>query len=533
MLKFNGSLRVIIAITIILMGLQGLAMALISGNIYREHSITNHKKTIEKLVDIRTGQLLQELTDNAKELGLSQQQQPDFKTALKNKDKTSLEKILNSHFHRFFVTSGILKLEKLIILNRDFSFVAETTKNTTELKQGGMDCPVVINQAKQAKNADRLKIKSGLCEYNEKIYHMMIAPIGGLILKGYIVVVTDPINSLIKIENDLGMSLKFIYNSGNTVYKSDNWDTIKNNTDYLLTDFQLKSQNIKTNLHIEVVENIQPLFYEMPDIRTLIMTSASIMTLITIAIVLFIIHKTTLQPLNKITQQLALIRNNRNRLSDKIEIKGTHEIRQLSNSFNEMTSQLDALYQKMNRMAYTDQLTSLPNRHLFNEKLTRIIKDRETNDKGFALFMMDLNKFKPINDTLGHRIGDKVLQEVSRRLKEALRENGCFVHTDKDNINNIDKCTVARLGGDEFTAILTNIENTDDAIFIAKKIIQSMQVPFTIDHHSIKIEISIGIALYPDHASKEDELLHNADLAMYQAKGSEHHFTVFHKNMDG
>ena len=511
------------------MGLQGLILSLLSSDIHREHAIANHKATIEKLVNIRTDQLLIDLTNKARELGLSQQQEPDFKQALKNKDIKTLEKIMNSNFHRYFVTAGILKLEKILILDKDFSLIAESTEGNTSLPKHDIACPVILYKAAQATGSDRLKTKSGVCEKDGKTYHMVITPIGGLILKGYMAIITDPVTNLLAMEKDLGMAMRFMYDNGIGIYQSDNWDKIKTDDNFLLTDYHLTTSFGKTSLHIETIENIKPLYNKMPHTRILVMAAASLITFIAIIIALIIIHKTTLKPLSQMSKLLSLIRNDKNMLGEKIEVKGTSEIRELAISFNEMSSQLEELYVRMEEMAFTDQLTNLPNRHMFNDKLHKTIRGLQTTGNSFALFMMDLNKFKPINDTLGHKIGDKVLQDVGNRLKNILRSSDSIMRIDKEGIKEFQQGTVARLGGDEFAAILTDIENADTAKIVVDKILHAMTPPFVIEDHQLTVGISIGIALYPNDAENDDDLLHKADLAMYEAKNNQKGFAFYEK----
>ena len=522
----SSSIRVIVSVTIIIMGLIGLALALLSGNLYREHSIKNHKVTIEKLISIKADQLLVDLTNKSRELGLSQQHETEFKVALKNKNIKLIETILDSHFHRYFVTAGILKLEKLIVLNREFSFLAESTEGDTDLVKFSLACPEVLKEASKSKGADRLKIKSGICENNGKTYHVVITPIGGLRLKGFMVVITDPVSNLLVMEKDFGMAMKFMYDNGPVIYKSKSWDEIKNNKEFLLTDFHVITSQGETNLHIETIENIVPLYNQLPPTRTIVLLSASTITIIVIILALFIIHKLALLPLSKITNQLSLIRNNKERLSDKIAVKGTSEIRQLAVGFNEMTSQLDELYEKMEEMAYMDHLTSLPNRHMFNETLHNIVSGLQTSEGGFALLMMDLNKFKPINDSLGHKAGDKVLQEVGERLSNVLRSNDSLLRIG-DDVKGVEEGTFARLGGDEFAAIISHISSAETARVVAEKITHAMQAPFIIENHTLNVGISIGVALYPDDATSDSDLLHKADIAMYVSKNSSNNYTFF------
>jgi GGDEF domain-containing protein len=532
MKSISYSIRFIVTSTIIAMGILGLCLTMVSSEIYRNNAVKNHKATIEKLVDISSNRLLLELTDQARKMGSSHQQEPAFKTALKNNDHAALEESLNTQFHRVFVTAKILNLEKIILLNKEFSFLSETTEGNTILNWQDIECPGLFERARQAKGADRLKTKSGICNHNEKTYHIVILPVGGLILKGYMMIITDPVNNLKTIENDIGMPVKLIYNNETVVYKSQNWDEVSNSNDYIIADYHLKNSNDSVSLHIEIIENIAPFYNKLPNTRIVIMAITSIVTFIAIFTAIIIINITTLNPLNRITNLLSLIRNDKKRLSDKIEVTGTYEVRQLAISFNEMTSEMEELHDKMEEMAYTDQLTNLPNRHLFNEKLQKIISHQQFKKKGFAVLMMDLNKFKPINDTFGHKAGDKILCEVGRRLKSVLRTNDSILRI--DNIQAADEeykdeNTIARLGGDEFTAIIANITDRETAKIVAEKITLAMQQPFEIENHQLDVGICIGIALYPQDSRDPSDLLHKADIAMYIAKENTNYYAFYNE----
>ncbi|WP_420546710.1 EAL domain-containing protein [Curvivirga sp.] len=154
------------------------------------------------------------------------------------------------------------------------------------------------------------------------------------------------------------------------------------------------------------------------------------------------------------------------------------------------------------RQANFDSLTGLANRNLFADRFTRAIDRAEREDHQVALLFIDLDRFKNVNDTLGHAVGDLLLQRVTKRLLGELRK------TD----------TAARLGGDEFAAILPNIVNMYNLERIVKRILKSLSTPYNIDGHEIFISASIGITLYPDDAKITTELLRNADSAMYMAK---------------
>jgi diguanylate cyclase (GGDEF)-like protein/PAS domain S-box-containing protein len=157
--------------------------------------------------------------------------------------------------------------------------------------------------------------------------------------------------------------------------------------------------------------------------------------------------------------------------------------------------------EKIRKLAYYDFLTKLPNRKLFKEEVDNYIKSSHYNESKFALMFLDLDNFKWVNDTLGHKVGDKVLLHVSKEIQAIINE---------DSI-------VGRLGGDEFVVLIPY----NDLIHVsqtAQKIIQSVEDPITIDKDTVHVGWSIGISLFPDGGDNYDDLLKNADLAMYVAK---------------
>jgi len=160
---------------------------------------------------------------------------------------------------------------------------------------------------------------------------------------------------------------------------------------------------------------------------------------------------------------------------------------------------------RMRKLAHFDVLTGLANRTLFSDRLHQVIvKARRDNTKA-ALLFIDLDKFKPVNDDLGHHVGDLLLKAVASRLLDCVRR---------------ESDTVGRLGGDEFVVLLPEIETSNAAIAVAEKILGALNKTFEIgkQNHQIHISASIGIALYPDHGSDETLLLKSADAAMYRAK---------------
>ena len=179
---------------------------------------------------------------------------------------------------------------------------------------------------------------------------------------------------------------------------------------------------------------------------------------------------------------------------------------------NEFRDQLASREEQARR----DPLTSLPNREQLHDLVHRAIVESGRNRQKVALMLMDLNRFKEINDTLGHHTGDRVLQQLATRLKNVLRESE----------------TVARLGGDEFAILLPAITHRGEAAAVAERILKTLEDPFVGAGLALEVDASIGIALYPDHGDRVAKLLRAADVAMYLGKERLSGYTFFSHGVD-
>ncbi len=159
--------------------------------------------------------------------------------------------------------------------------------------------------------------------------------------------------------------------------------------------------------------------------------------------------------------------------------------------------------QVINFQAYHDLLTHLPNRALLKDRLSLAITQAQRNKRKLAVMFLDLDRFKLVNDTLGHTMGDRLLKAVSNRLQSCLRGGD----------------TLSRFGGDEFALLLPEVRTRDDVVVIAEKILDRLSTPFVIDAHELYVGASIGVAMYPEAGDSGESLIQNADIAMYHIKG--------------
>jgi len=233
------------------------------------------------------------------------------------------------------------------------------------------------------------------------------------------------------------------------------------------------------------------------------------------SILLLKLRQSITGPLQKLTSLMDSVTEN-NDYSIRAENDSSDEIGILSRGFNKMLKHIQINDEKLahelaerykaeehlDKLAYYDVVTDLPNRHFFHQKLVQVIEQAINKKSIMALVFLDLDNFKIVNDTLGHNTGDLLLKQASSRLSSVVRQS--------DHI--------CRIGGDEFAIIIENIKQIDDAAVVTTKCIESLSKPFVFDGKNFFIGVSIGISICPDDAITANDLLVNADMAMYEAK---------------
>jgi len=202
--------------------------------------------------------------------------------------------------------------------------------------------------------------------------------------------------------------------------------------------------------------------------------------------------------------------------SSPIEVVNDDEIGELAKAFNVMRDDLAEREHRILDLAYQDPLTRLPNRVLFSERVSQAIESAGPAGQTFCIVMMDLDRFKLVNDTLGHHMGDQLLCEVGARLSGTLSRKGDMV---------------ARLGGDEFALLLPD-NNLERAERLARRVVAALEQPFSIDGHTIDVGASIGIVAYPLHGEDINTLMRRVDVAMYAAKRTNTGWSIYNLDDD-
>lgn len=240
------------------------------------------------------------------------------------------------------------------------------------------------------------------------------------------------------------------------------------------------------------------------------MTSAAVLFVI---LVYLMISRTVLKPIAKIVGIIS--DEGKHTESIALPSRSSQEIYALTTAYNTMRRQIHHRQQALEHQALHDSLTGLPNRALLQDRLEQAIQQSKRHKTNIALMLLDLDRFKDINDTLGHSVGDRVLQEIALRLNNCLRTSD----------------TVARLGGDEFAIITPDVDISQASTFM-QKVISQINMPITIDGQNLFVGVSIGITFFPDNGDDADTLMRQADIAMYDAKRNKKGYSFFHDRLD-
>ncbi len=216
----------------------------------------------------------------------------------------------------------------------------------------------------------------------------------------------------------------------------------------------------------------------------------------------------------KAAQQL--IEQSKASLEAQVQLR-TAELAQTNARLEAEIAERAQMASRLRDMAHFDVITGLPNRNLLRDRMIQVLARARRNGDCVAVMFLDLDRFKNINDTLGHSVGDALLHLVAERLSLVLRTSD----------------TLARLGGDEFVVVLPHVGDRDEAISVAEKLLSVLEAPLVVHEHTLHVSTSIGVCLFPEHGADMDELLRHADTAMYQAKaGGRNTYRLFTETMN-
>lgn len=514
-----------------------VVVVLVSWGVYRDLAFDNQTKALSNLLGYEADEVFQHVERDLIDVALSAQHDPAFRAAVRDDDPAKLVTLLQSQFRQYFVTAEIVRLVQLAVFDRNLKPLAQVTQSINTSAHGAGHCPNLVEQARRAAGAERLVMRSALCVVDGVPYYGVAVPVGGLRPLGFLIAVVDPVYNLRAIENVLNVVLRVNDAQGRERYRSPTWSEFREEHRALNISHTLHTADGAPAATLIAMVDIHEFSTALKSTRNIVVFGAAGATFVVVLIALWILQRTTLQPLQRMTEQLGVQRRDRSRLGQAISIDGGKEVLALANVFNDMNAELARLYQRYRQMAYTDPLTSLPNRAWFQRRLAATLTAAsQTPASRFAVLMLDLDGFKEVNDTLGHHVGDALLRQVSARLRQIVGDNQRVNKDDADPPSMLlpseRDITVARLGGDEFAFLLAPVRDPADIQEWASRIAGGFDARFDIEGQPIAIGGSVGASIFPLHGNDAETLLRRADVALYAAKNARQSFALYDSCLD-
>jgi diguanylate cyclase (GGDEF)-like protein len=481
-----------LVISIIVLGIIAAATTFVTTRVYRDLSIDFQRDHTQRLLELKLRDVLTGLEEDAARFGERLLARGDLQAALA--DPGSLR--LSSELERQLTQSGQANIVGLTVYNRDSGLLGQAYRSSGI---AGVICPELVHQARAADGSSGSA--AGLCRSADRLYQAVILPLTDTVVPVHLQVVSDPLPALAAVGGVLGVPVRLAPPGGDVLHASPGWDgAVADNA--VISTYTLAAGDGSALLRVEAAGNVDTLLQRLGQTNRRLIVVVITVTLLAVAIALWFVRYSVFKPLRELSYQFS-----RGRLVERgaeAPDPGHAPV-----SFHA----LGELYETLQDMAIRDPLTGTYNRALLEDRLQQQFVEQRREPSTTAILLVDMVRFKYVNDLLGHHTGDLLLKQVVGRMAGVLRESD----------------TLARLGGDEFTVILPDTDS-EQALQVAEKIIQSMEDDFEVEGHKLSASVSIGIALMPEHGQDVDTLLRNADYAMYTAKKRQPGCALFDPN---
>ena len=496
MKKLQFNLLTGLVLSIVLLGIISTVITIVTTRVYRELAFEFQRDYVSRLLKTGVTDMLEEAEDAVIRAGLRMQGETGFKTALLAKDTGRLSTELAALIRQQPAGAGQLELVGLYVFDPQHRLLGTVSRAPVAGDKTATVCPDLVTRVSAGNDPEHREPFAELCRYRGQPYLVAIVPVAGSGLAGYLQLVVDPIPVFASLGMRLNLSIRVepVDDSGMPVTSAPGVDP---SDSAVVSEFMLHTADRQPALRVVARTRDDALVARLERTNTRLIAVVAVIILFTVALALWFVKYSVFIPLRDLSIQLRRGRlGSRNNTSEVIAEQGiTPPV-----SFHA----LGELYETLRDMAIRDPLTGTYNRALFEDRLKQVIAEHHRSPATAAILLIDMVRFKYVNDFFGHHTGDLLLKQVVVRMAGVLRESD----------------TLARLGGDEFTVLLPAADGPQ-AFQVAEKIIHAMQDEFEVEDRKLSAAVSIGIALTPDHGEDVETLLRHADYAMYSAKNNQ------------
>jgi diguanylate cyclase (GGDEF)-like protein len=506
MKRLNINLLTGLVLSIVLLGIVSTVALLITTRIYTALTFDFEREYLNRLVAIKTTDILAQLEHNTFQLGLRIQASEDFRTALAANDNAVLSAELEQQFKQGLITANVVPAVSIYAFDLDFRLLGSAFRHADDAVGASILCPDLVSKARLREGPKRLQPAAEICLSGNRPYQAVIIPVGGLKPSGYLQVVSNPVPALYHLDKILNMPVRIELADGTGLYATPGWGGSPT-ASTVVSDFMLQANDSHPAVRIRAARNADALVSRLDQTNTRLIAVVIAIILVTVATALWFVKYSVFKPLRELSNRL---RGGRLERSTTATAMPAAVVPDAPVSFRA----LGDLYEALRDMAIRDPLTGTYNRALLEDRLKLAIAEHRRTPTVTAIMLVDLVRFKYVNDLLGHHTGDQLLRQVVHRMAGVLRESD----------------TLARLGGDEFAIILPSTDGAQ-AIQVAQKVLHAMEPEFEVENHKLSASVSIGIALMPYHGEEVEALLRHADYAMYMAKKSQSGYAIYDPNI--
>ncbi|MDX2457391.1 MAG: diguanylate cyclase, partial [Gammaproteobacteria bacterium] len=500
MKRLNVNLLSGLILAIILLGVISAVTVYVNARTYRQLAFNFQRQYMTQLLAAESADILSDAAKSARRLGLRIQGLDSFRRPFAAGDTRGVSAVLDTQFRQAPVTSNAVNLVELYAFDRDLKLAGASSRKAND---NGIICPDLVARLKLRQGAQRLRPLYELCLFDGKPYLASIAPAGGLVPTGYIQIITDPVPKIYRIGSRLKMPVRISLPDDTLLHSTPDWAwAIDSETHDVKAEYILLADESRPALKIAALRNADGLVMQMDKTNNRLLLIVALIIIATVVLALVLVRYSVLKPLRDLSYQLIDEWAGRKHESGELSVPEKDRLV----SFHA----LGELYETLHDMAIRDPLTGIYNRALLEDRLKQLIVEHRRTPGHAAVLLIDMVRFKYVNDLMGHHTGDLLLQDVVKRIAGEVRESD----------------TLARLGGDEFVVILPDAD-LDQAQQVAEKIIQSMDSEFEVEGRKLTASVSMGIVLMPEHGDDVDTLLRNADYAMYSAKENRRDYAIY------
>jgi diguanylate cyclase (GGDEF)-like protein len=496
----NINLLTGLVVAIILLATISVVTVVVNAHNYRDLAYDFQRQYMMQLMEAESNAILARDAEYARRMALAIQQGGAFREAFVSLDADRLAMALHAQYRAAPLAGGPLSVVAIYVFDDRFSLIARAISPDSDIDDTAILCPDLVSKARIREAGQRLRPLHELCLKDGVPLHASVVPVGGPVPAGYLQIVDDPVPALTRLDALLKMPVQISLADGTVLYTAPGWDAAAGNK--VESRYTLSADAAMPVLEITAVRNADALVLQIEETNRGLLRTVVIVLLTTLVLALLMVNYSVFRPLQKLQQRL---RREWGRDAGSGRPQGTPEI-EGPVTFHA----LGELYDTLHDLAIRDPLTGTYNRALLEDRLSQLIAAHRRTPASAAILLLDMLRFKYVNDMLGHHVGDLLLKKSVERISDVLRESD----------------TMARLGGDEFIIVLPDTD-AEQASQVAQKIIHSMKRQFDVLDHKIFASVVIGIALMPEHGEDVDTLLRNADYAMYTARALHHGFVIF------